>query len=349
MATSPKRNKTTARAKAKAPAIVKPKRPLTIDFHAHIAVPEVLDFAYQHSQFAKAVAKRRGRKAAPVPRQRLIRMMDPKLRIKDMDAMGIDIQVLSPSILQQCTYWAEPRKSLRVERIGNDRVAEAVAENPDRLVGLGALPLQSVPLAVKELERAVTRLGLKGVIISSNVRGLDIGDKKLWPFWKKAEQLGAAILIHPAGSVDERMKKHLLLITLGQPLEEAFAQSSLVYEGVMDRFPKLKIVISHGGGYLPYYTGRHDNAYRQGAAGARLKGNFSHYLKKFYYETVLFNPDMLEFLATKVNTSHIMMGSDYPFGEWKPVEFVRRAKKISRAAQDGILGRNAAKILGIRV
>ena len=350
MATSAKRKKTPSRATRKAPAVGKPKRPLVVDFHAHIAMREVMDFSYASSPFAAAVAGRgRGGKPNPLPRERWIRMTDPKLRLQDMDKMGIDIQVISPSILQQCTYWANARDALKIERLSNDRVAEAVAENPDRLVGIGSVPLQSVPMAVRELERAVTRLGLRGVIISSNVRGKDIGDEKLWPFWKKAEELGAVVFIHPAGSTEERMKKHQLLINLGQPLEEAYAQSSLVYEGVMDRFPRLKVVIAHGGGFLPFYTGRHDHSWRRGSAGANLKGSFSSYVRKFYYETVLFNPDMLEFLATKVSSSHIMMGTDYPFGEWKPVNFVRRAKKIPRAAQDAILGRNAARLLNISV
>jgi aminocarboxymuconate-semialdehyde decarboxylase len=325
-------------------------KPVVIDFHAHIVVPEVMDFAYDHSLFAQAVAGQGpAGKPAALGEELRARMTDNALRLKEMDAMGVDIQVISPSILQQCTYFAEPEAALKMERLGNERVAAAVAQHPDRLVGLGSVPMQDANLAAQELERCVRELKLKGVIISSHVGGSEIGEARFRPFWAKAEELGATIFIHPAGSPDPRMRKHRLLITLGQPLEEAFAMCSLLYEGVMDEFPKLKIVMAHGGGFLPFYTGRHDNDYRARPHATRLKGDFSNYLPRFHYDTVLFNPDMLDFLATKVPTSQLMLASDYPFAEKRPVDYVRRARKISRKDQDAILGANCARVLGISI
>ena len=324
-------------------------KPVVIDCHAHILVPEVVDFTYAHSMYAQGVAgKGESGRANMVPEPLFKRMTENALRLADMDATGVDIQIISPSILQQCTYFAEPEEALKMERLGNDRVAEAVAEHPDRLVGIGSLPLQDVALASAELERCMRDLGLRGAIISSQVNGIELGDARLRPFWAKAEALGAVIFIHPAGNADERMRRHRLMITLGQPLEEAYAQSSLVYEGVMDAFPRLKILIAHGGGYLPFYTGRHDNEYRYGRA-PQMKGDFSSYLPRFFYDSVLFNPDMLEFLAAKVPASQVMLASDYPFAEKQPVEFVRRAKKISKKDQDAILGANAARVFGISI
>jgi aminocarboxymuconate-semialdehyde decarboxylase len=317
--------------------------------HAHIVVPEVMAFAYEHSLFAQAVASAgAGGKPQPVPEPLLQRMSDHSLRFTDMDAMGVDIQVISPSILQTCTYFAEPQEALRMERLGNEDVAEAVARHPDRLVGLGSLPMQEVTLATQELERCIRDLKLKGVIISSHINGIELGDARYRPFWAKAEELGAVIFIHPAGSADPRMRAHRLLITLGQPLEEAFAQCSLIYDGVLDEFPKLKLLMAHGGGFLPFYTGRHDNNFRNGH-NPGMKGDFSSYLPRFYYDTVLFNPDMLEFLLTKVPASRVMLASDYPFAEKRPVEFVRRAKGISQKDQNAILGANAARMLGISI
>ncbi len=322
---------------------------MVIDFHAHIIVPEVLDFSYEHSLFAQTVAATGGGgKPQSIPEPLMQRMTDMALRLKEMDAMGVDIQVISPSILQQCTYWAEPDVALKMERIGNEAVAEAVARHPDRLVGLGSVPLQDTALAVRELERCVRELGLKGVIISSNVNGMEVGEPHFEAFWAKAQELDTTIFIHPAGSPDKRMAKHRLLISLGQPLEEAFAQSSLVYEGVMDRFPKLKIAMAHGGGFLPFYTGRHDFTYRTGHM-PYIHGDFSSYLPRFYYDAVLFNPDMLEYLATRVPVDRIMAASDFPFAEKRPVEFVRRAKKISKRDQDAILGANCARMLGLSI
>jgi aminocarboxymuconate-semialdehyde decarboxylase len=349
-AKKPARKAKAGAAKKSARARGPSRKPVVIDVHAHILEPEVLEFTYAHSMFAQAVAGAgQGGKPEGVPEPLLKRMTTMPLRLADMDAMGVDIQVISPSILQQCTYFAEPEEGLRMETIVNDRVAEAVAAKPDRLVGLGSVPMQDVALAAQELERCVNSLGLRGVIISSNVNGREIGDASFRPFWAKAEQLGATIFVHPAGNTDPRMRRHRQLITLGQPLEEAFAQSSLIYEGVMDAFPKLKVLFAHGGGFLPFYTGRHDNDWRKGNSPSGMKKEFSSYLPRFYYDTVLFNPDMLEFLVTKVPVTHIMLASDYPFAEKQPVEYVRSTKKLSREDQDAILGRNAAKVLGISI
>jgi aminocarboxymuconate-semialdehyde decarboxylase len=324
-------------------------KPVVIDVHAHILVPEVMKVTFGHSQYAHRVAGPGGSGPAPSMAEPLMRRMtEAPLRLKAMDETGVDIQVISPSIMQQCTYGLEPQQAIELERAGNDAVAEVVAQHPDRLVGLGSLPLQDVALSTAELERCRRELDLRGVIISSHVNGVELGDERLLPFWAKAEELGAVIFIHPAGAADERMRRNRLMITIGQPLEEAFALSSLIYEGIADHFPKLKIMVAHGGGYLPFYAGRHDNDYRNGRS-PQLKSEFSSYLPRFFYDTVLFNPDMLEFLVTKVPASHVMLASDYPFAEKRPVEYVRRAKRISKRDQDAILGANAASLFGIAI
>jgi aminocarboxymuconate-semialdehyde decarboxylase len=347
----------TARAKPSRPASAEASRrskgprgkPVVIDVHAHILVPDVMRLTFQQSQYAQSVAGKGGSGGSQaMPEPLLKRMTEAPLRLAQMDATGVDIQVISPSIMQQCTYGFEPAQALELERIGNNAVAEAVAQHPDRLVGLGSLPLQDVALATGELERCVRDLDLRGVIISSHVNGIELGDERLAPFWAKAQELAAVIFIHPAGNSDSRMRRNRLMITVGQPLEEAYALSSLIYEGIIDRFPRLKIMVAHGGGYLPFYAGRHDNDYRYGRS-PQLKGDFSSYLPRFFYDTVLFNPDMLEFLVTKVPASHVMLASDYPFAEREPVEYVRRAGKISQHDQDAILGANAAALFGIAV
>jgi aminocarboxymuconate-semialdehyde decarboxylase len=318
-------------------------KPIVIDVHAHVLVPEVMHRTFEHSQYARAVAT-----GNRVPEPLFQRMTELPLRLREMDATGVDIQIISPSIMQQCTYAFDPQEALELDARSNDRVAEAVARHPERLIGLGSLPLHDVTLSAAELERCVRDLKLRGVIISSHINGTELGDARLQPFWAKAEALGAVVFVHPAGSTDTRMLPHRLMITVGQPLEEAFALSSLIYDGVMDRFPKLKILVAHGGGYLPFYAGRHDNEYRYGRA-PQLKGEFSSYLPRFFYDTVLFNPDMLEFLVSKVPASHVMLASDYPFAEKRPVEYVRRAKKLGRKEQDAILGANAARLFGINL
>jgi len=263
-----------------------------------------------------------------------------------MDAMGVDIQVVSPNILHQCTYAVDPAEGLRLERLNNDYMAEMVAKAPDRLIGIASVPLQDADLAIKELERAVLDLKLKGVVVASRVNEMELGDPALRPFWKRAEALQVPVFVHPAGNPDPRLRRHSLLISLGQPLEEAYAQTSLIYDGVLDDCPNLKIAFAHGGGFIPYYAGRFDWIWRRGST-PQLKHDFSTYLKSFYYETVLFNIDVLEFLATKVDSSKIMLGSDFPFGETHPVEFVMSSKVLSDEVKADILGANAAKFLGV--
>jgi aminocarboxymuconate-semialdehyde decarboxylase len=315
-----------------------------IDVHSHTVVPELVEFAKPASLFARLAGS-----GPPGLYDFAIKCMtDTAQRLKDMDAMGIDIQVLSPSILQQCVYFAEPEEALRMERIGNDRVAETVARHPNRLLGLGSVPLQDANLATRELERCVRSLGLKGVIIATNVNGHELGEQQFRPFWAKAEQLGATVFIHSAGNSDPRMSRHRLLITLGQPLEDSYAMLSLIYDGIVDAYPKVKILLAHGGGFVPYYSGRFDQNFRTGFT-PNLNGDISSYLPRFYYDTVIFNPDMLDYLASKVPASRLMLASDYPFAEKRPVEFVRRAKRISKTDQDAILGANAAKLMGIAV
>ena len=326
------------------------KKPLIIDFHAHIINPKVFEVTQKHSLHNRIGLKGRT-SLGDASRSRIAtdRMTNLAGRMKDLDAMKIDIQVISPSLIHENTASMKADRALKLVHDVNDNVAEAVAKHPDRLVGLGIVPFHHPKLAAKELERMVGKLDLRGVEIPSFINGHELGDKMFRPIWRKAEKLDVPVFIHPAGNSDERLRRHGLAFSVGQPYEEALAMSSLIYEGVMDDFPKLKVLVSHGGGYLPYYAGRQDNAQQIGADGVKLRGSFSSYIRRFYYESVIFNPDMLDFLATKTPTGHIVMGTDYPFGERDPIRFVRRAKSLSRSAQDGILGRNAAKILKLKI
>ena len=321
------------------------KKPVVIDFHAHSMTQEVFDATYDLSVLGQIRAQAGGA-VRPLPEKLLQRMVNLDLRLADMDAMGVDIQVVSPNILHQCTYGVDPAEGLRLERLNNDYMAEMVAKAPDRLIGIASVPLQDADLAIKELERAVLDLKLKGVVVASRVNEMELGDPALRPFWKRAEALQVPVFVHPAGNPDPRLRRHSLLISLGQPLEEAYAQTSLIYDGVLDDCPNLKIAFAHGGGFIPYYAGRFDWIYRRGST-PQLKHDFSTYLKSFYYETVLFNIDVLEFLATKVDASRIMLGSDFPFGETHPVEFVMSSKVLSDEVKADILGANAAKFLGV--
>ena len=324
------------------------RRPVVIDFHAHTANEEVNAATYGMSVLGRLRASGQGAAIHAMPQAHWTRMTDLPTRLADMDAMGVDIQVISPNILHNCTYALPADEAARLERIGNDHIAETVAKKPDRLVGLGSVPLQSTELAIKEMERAAGELKLKGLVIASRAHETDLGDPSLRPFWRRAEALGVPIFVHPAGNPDPRLRKHSMLISLGQPLEEAYAQCSLIYDGVLDECPNLKIAFAHGGGFIPYYSGRFDWMYWRGTT-KHIKADVSSYLRTFHYESVVFDPEVLERLAEKVNPGHIMLGTDYPFGETKPVELIMNAKRIPEDAREAMLGANAAAFLGIAI
>ena len=333
-----------------------PRRPFVIDFHAHVTVPEVVAFSKGHV-VNTAVLEIPGASKKVIEdwtkwRESLrVRLVDPQVRLREMDKMGVDVQVLTASLVHMYTYWADSETSLKMERLANDRIAAMVAVAPDRFVGLGGVPLQDPAAALGELRRCMGELKLRGVQISSHAESMELGDPLLRPFWAEAEKLGAALYVHPAGVVEPRYRKFQLWNSIGQPLEEALAMASLFYEGVLDAYPKLKLCIAHGGGYLPYYAGRVDRNFREKwFTRTNMKKSPTEYMKKnFWYDSCVYNPDMLEFLVRKVGASRIVLGSDYPVGEADPVGFIRKARGLSAADKENILGRTAAKLLGLSI
>ena len=266
-----------------------------------------------------------------------------------MDAMGVDVQVLSASLVHQGLEWADAQTSLRLARTTNDWIAKAVAEHPARFIGLGTLPLHVPALAVAELERCLRELGLQAAspsrprpaAWSSAIRSFE-------PFWAKAEALGALVYIHPGGNRDRRFKRFHLWNSVGQAFEEAMAISSLMYDGVLESFPKLKICISHGGGYMPYYMGRIDRNYVE---KANTRVNMSKppidYLRMLYFNSCVYERPVLQHLIDKVGADRVLLGSDYPVGENKPIEFVTETATLSSAQKDKIVRTNAATLLGL--
>ncbi len=327
-----------------------------IDVHTHIRVPEVEEFARANPAKgggpgkADWVSKDSAAFQKSSQKRARSKFVNPRTRLRDMDRMGVDIQVISLNLPQNC-YWADGAKGLEVARACNDGIAEFIAAKPDRFIGMGSVGLQDVGRSMRELGRAVNSLGLKGVVVSSNIRNRDLGETRFKPFWAKAQELGVPVFIHPQGfSHADRLAKFFLWNSVGQPLEEALAMSSLIHEGVMDEFPKLKLCIDHGGGYLPFYAGRTDRAFeRRPETSLNIKKKPSAYLRQFYYDTVFYDLDMLAFLVKKVGAGRIMMGTDYPLsmGEDDPVGFVKRTRGLSKDDKDKILWKNAARLFGL--
>ncbi len=350
--------KAKSRRERKAPAKGGARRPFAIDVHTHIRIPQLLEFLAQNPIKAKGPGTEDWFSASSVAnlqgqdrnKARWARLTDPRTRLREMDRRGVDIQVVSSNFPVSC-YWMDARKGLKASRISNDGVAAFVANHPDRFVGLGSVALQSPAGAAKELERCVKDLALRGAWIASNIRGKDLGEKQFRPFWAKAEELGVPIFIHPLGTTDiSRLKKFFLFNTIGQPFEETMAMSSLIHEGVMDAYPRLKVVVCHGGGYLPYYSGRGDRSFRVSAdVRINIKKPPSTYLRKFHYDSIVFDPDILLNLISKSGVGQVLMGSDYPLVRDDAVAFIRTNRKLSKDAKERILWKNAARLMKIKV
>ena len=329
------------------------ERPRAIDIHAHVIVPEVYAVAAEHNIFSElptdpGVTDEMRAKIKERAGTVLGRMSDLDDRIAKMDAMGVEVQVLSASLVHQGLEWADAQTSLRLARTTNDWIGKAVAARPARFIGLGTLPLHVPPLAVAELERCMRELRLRGVAISTTAAGLELGDGALRPFWAKAEELDALVYIHPGGNRDRRFKRFHLWNSVGQAFEEAMAISSLMYDGVLEQFPKLKICISHGGGYMPFYMGRIDRNYVE---KANTRVNMSKppidYLRMLYFDSCVYERAVLQHLVDKVGADRVLLGSDYPVGEMKPIEFVTETDTLSAAQKDRIVRGNAAALLGL--
>jgi aminocarboxymuconate-semialdehyde decarboxylase len=274
-----------------------------------------------------------------------------EVRLKDMDRMGIDVQAVSPAP-NQTYYWTEPGMGQELSRAVNERIAQIAGQWPDRFAGLGTVPLQDAGLAVAELEYAVKKLGLRGVEINPNVNGMDLTDARLnlEKFFARAEELGVVVFMHPIGYTQgERLMDHYFNNVIGNPLETTVAASHLIFDGVMERHPKLKVVLPHAGGYLAHYWARMDHAWRaRPDCRTVLKKKPSSSLEKFYFDTIAFDPGMLKQLIERFGADHVLLGTDYPYdmGVEDPVGFIDKIPKLSSGDREKIMGRNAARLLG---
>jgi aminocarboxymuconate-semialdehyde decarboxylase len=327
------------------------KKPIAIDVHSHVTIPEADAMVEtlpdpEQGPVRSWAGGAQAEVQAKLRREKHPKVTDLRVRLAEMDKLGFDIQAVSANF-GPAFYHADGARALEIARVANEGVAHWVSQAPDRFVGFCAVPLQDAALAAAELERSVKQLRLRGAWILSNIRGRDLGEEQFRPFWAKAQELNVPVFVHPLGFTSpERLQKAMLWSTIGQPLEEALAISSLVYEGIMDAFPRLKVGICHGGGFFPYYIGRHDNAYRTRAeVKERIKRRPSAYIRRFFYDTVIFDPDMLEYLVRKAGDAHVVLGSDFPWNEPRPVGFVSDAKGLSKEAKERLLWRNAASLL----
>jgi aminocarboxymuconate-semialdehyde decarboxylase len=326
-----------------------------VDMHAHLAVPAAEALvagalglaaeteAEQEAHSAHSLEVNRAQLARLIPI-----MSDLGRRLADMDAMGVDVQAVGPMPMHH--YWTDPALAAEFTRATNEGIAAFCAQAPDRFVGLGTVPLQHPELAVTELRHAVTALGLRGVSVSTTVAGRELADPAHEPFWAAAAESGALVLIHPWGcSLGSRLAAHYLGNIVGQPAETTVALSHLIFSGLLDRHPGLRICACHGGGYLPVYIGRSDHAWhvRPDAQGCARPP--SDYLRRIWFDSLVFTPRGLEHLAAVAGPDRIVLGTDYPFdmGVDDPLPRLDAATGLSPSDRAAISGRTAAGLLGL--
>lgn len=269
-------------------------------------------------------------------------------RLRDMDAMGVDVQVLSVTP-QTYLYNQDASLGAMTAAIQNDQIAKLVKQNPQRFMGIATLPMQAPEKAADELKRAMTKLNLRGTMFASNIIGKNLDDPSFEPVWATAEELGAFVFIHPnnvAGA--DRMKSYYLNNLIGNPLDTTIGAACLYFGGVLDRYPKLTVVLAHGGGFTPYQAARWEHGWHvRPEPKKNIVKQPVDIAKRFYYDTILHSAPVLEFMVEHVGADRVMLGSDYPYdmGMMDCVKHVR-GLKISDADKATILSTCAQALLG---
>ncbi|MFN7914860.1 MAG: amidohydrolase family protein [Vicinamibacterales bacterium] len=326
--------------RARRAVTVSGRRVRTVDVHAHTAVPDALSSIVRGTPLENVV---RGQVNG--------NLVMNEARLRAMDDQGIDVEVLTIN-----PYWYGADRALASQLIPaqNEALAKLVAAHPDRFVALATVALQHPDLAAEQLQQAFDRHGMRGAGIGPTVGTDELSAPKFDPFWARAESLGAMIFMHPSGvpELRDRLQGNgFLTNVIGNPLETTIALSHLIFEGTLDRFPRLRLCGAHAGGFLPAYIGRFDQGCVAFPANCTPKNarKPSAYLRQLYFDSMVFTGEGLRHLAAECGADHIFMGTDYPF-PWTTtsVDHILNAPGFSDAEREAMLGGNAVTLLGLR-
>ena len=330
------------------PVIINGRRVKTIDVHAHCLFRDAIALMGEDAKSVEPPVKGAPEHYIPVSDKAAV-----EERLAAMDAMGIDMEVLS---INPFWYRKDRDTAAAIVKVNNERLAELSAAYPKRLTALASLSLQAPDLAVKQLEEAVSKQGLRGAAIGGSVDGEDFYDPKFHPVWAKADELGAVLFIHPQSPPElaKRFKGNgWLSNTIGNPLDTTIALQHLIFEGTLDKFPGLKIIAAHGGGYLGSYAPRSDHACFVSPVNCNpdivLKKKPTEYLNQVYFDALVFTEEALRHLVAQVGASQVVLGTDHPIPwEEHPVDHVMATTTLSLTQRAAILGGNAARLLNIK-
>ncbi len=329
----------------------------TIDIHAHL-VPQGLWRAFDAGESWHGIQHEAGPGAgfAVMPGRRVElgtqNSLHPEERLQDMDADGVDLQVVSIHT-PIFSYHLPPDQGRLMARDFNEEVAEMTRQWPNRFLGLATLPAQDIEAAIEVLDHAVNHLGLKGAELDMVVNGRTWDEPACLPLFKAAESMGALLFFHPQPRENlalARTDKYGISNTIGVPVEDALLVATLIYGGILDACPDLKVCVAHGGGPACFGMGRLDRGWQvRSEARVHIQKPPSRYQSRLYYDTVIDSEPALRFLLDHVGADRVVMGSDWPFVKWddSPVRWVESLESLSQAEKDQILWQNLEMLLGL--
>lgn len=329
---------------------------MKIDIHTHIMPEKMPNWTEKFGYGEFIHLEHRNCEACMIKGDKLFRVVEencyqPEARLKDMEETDVNMQVLS-TIPVLFNYWAKPADGLETSRFLNDHIAETVSKESHHFIGLGTVPMQDVDLAIKEMERCMKELKMPGLEIGSNINGKNLSDESFFPFYEAAEKMDCSLFIHPWEMMgSDQMEKYWLPWLVGMPAETSRAICSMIFGGVFEKFPNLKVAFAHGGGSFPMTIGRIEHGYkvRPDLVAVDNPINPRNYLGKFWVDSLVHDRKAMEFLIDLMGEDFICLGSDYPFplGEHKPGKLIAKMD-LGKKVTNKLLYKNAVEWLGLK-
>jgi len=333
---------------------------IAVDVHTHVEFPKTLTFVGKHYTdeeiFSRFIVATMGPRSAQINKGLMPALQEPlkdgRRKIRDMDERRIAFSILSSTPFA-FFYEIEGDTAVELARYQNDQLAKMVKDHPDSFAAMATLPLQAPDAALKELDRAINGLGLRGIEIGSHVRDKELGDRAFWPIYELLEKYGLPMFIHPHNVAGmDRLQEFYLSNLIGNPLDTTIAAANLIFMGVFEKYPDLKVILAHGGGQLPYIFGRLEHGYQvRPECKDHLHRSPRQFLGNFYFDMITHSDEALAYLISLVGSDHVLLGTDYPYdmGKEDPVETVSRISGITEADRLKIVRDNAISLFKLKL